>query len=95
FYASNFDFHYKITLPKIDAVDSTGSGDAFTTGIIYGWHNKLNFEEQLRFASALGVCNAQSFEVCDIDYENAQSIVDQIKIRSVGKKIKIINDQPG
>ncbi len=95
FYASNFDFHYKITLPKIDTVDSTGSGDAFTAGIIYGWHNKLNFEEQLRFASALGVCNAQSFEVCDVDYKNAQSVVDQIKISSVGKKIKIINDQPG
>jgi tagatose 6-phosphate kinase len=95
FYASNFDFHYKITLPKIDNVDSTGSGDAFTAGIIYGWHNKLNFEQQLGFASALGVCNAQSFEVCDVDVDNAQSFVEQIKISSVGKKLKEINDLPG
>ena len=95
FYASNFDFHYKITLPKIDTVDSTGSGDAFTAGIIYGWHNKSNFEQQLRFASALGIYNAQSFEVCDIDSENAKSIINQIKISSVGKKIKEINDLPG
>ncbi len=94
FYASNFDFHYKITLPKIDNVDSTGSGDAFTAGIIYGWHNKLNFEQQLGFASALGVCNAQSFEVCDVDVDNAQSFVEQIKISLVGKKIKEINDLP-
>jgi len=95
FYASNFDFHYKITLPKIDTVDSTGSGDAFTAGIIYGLHNKLNFEQQLRFASALGVCNAQSFEVCDVEVDNAQSFIEQIKISSVGKKIKEINDLPG
>jgi 1-phosphofructokinase family hexose kinase len=95
FYASNFDFHYKITLPKIETVDSTGSGDAFTAGIIYGWHNKLNFEQQIRFASALGIRNAQSFEVCDVDTESAQSLVEQIKISSVGKKIKEINDLPG
>jgi tagatose 6-phosphate kinase len=94
FYASNFDFHYKITLPKIDATDSTGSGDAFTAGLIYGWHNKLNFEEQLRFASALGICNAKSFEVCDVNEDDARSIVEQIKISSLGKKIKLINDLP-
>lgn len=94
FYSSNFDFHYKITLPKINAIDSTGSGDAFTAGIVYGWHHKLNFESQLRFASALGVLNAQSLEVCDVSNEDAQAIVDQIKINSIGKKIKQINDLP-
>ena len=94
FYSSNFDFHYKITLPKIDTIDSTGSGDAFTAGIIYGWHHKLNYESQLRFASALGVLNAQSLEVCDVSNEDAQAIVDQIKINSVGKKLKQIHDLP-
>ena len=94
FYSSNFDFHYKITLPKIDTIDSTGSGDAFTAGIIYGWHHKLNYESQLRFASALGVLNAQSLEVCDVSNEDAKAIVDQIKINSVGKKLKQIHDLP-
>jgi len=94
FYASNFDFHYKITLPKIDAIDSTGSGDAFTAGIIYGWHHKYNFEQRIRFAAALGVLNAQSFEVGEVSNEDAQSIVEQIKISSIGKKIKQINDLP-
>jgi fructose-1-phosphate kinase PfkB-like protein len=94
FYASNFDFHYRITVPKIDTIDSTGSGDAFTAGLIYSWHNKLKFEEQLRFATALGICNAKSPEVCDVSIEDAQSITEQIKIDSVGKKIKQINDLP-
>jgi fructose-1-phosphate kinase PfkB-like protein len=95
FYASNFDFHYKVSLPKIDTVDSTGSGDAFTAGVIYGWHNKMKFEDQLRFASALGVHNARSFEVCDIDIENALQMIEQIKVNPIGKKIKEINDMPG
>ena len=94
FYAMNFDFHYRITLPKIDAKDSTGSGDAFTAGLIYGWQKKLNFEEQLRFAASLGICNAKSIEVCDVVFEDTLSISDQITIKPVGKKIKIINDQP-
>ena len=95
FYASNFDFHYKVTLPKIDAIDSTGCGDAFTAGIIYGIHIKSKFEQQLCFASALGVCNAQSFEVCDVTLDDAELMLDQIKIDSIGKKIKTINDLPG
>lgn len=94
FYASNFDFHYKITLPKIDTVDSTGSGDSFAAGIIQGWHNKSTFKQQLQFASALGICNARSLEVCDVSAEDAIAIVEQIKISSVGKKIKEINDDP-
>ena len=90
----NFDFHYRITLPKIDTKDSTGSGDAFTAGLIYSLQKKSNFEEQLRFASALGICNAKSIEVCDVAFEDTLSISDQIIINPVGKKIKIINDQP-
>ena len=94
FYASNFDFHYKVSLPKIDTVDSTGSGDAFTAGIVLGWHQKLTFEEQLRLASALGVCNAKSFEVCDVNRNEAESILNLVKIDPIGKKLKKLNDIP-
>ena len=95
FYASNFDFHYKVSLPKIDTVDSTGSGDALTAGIIYGWHQRLTFEEQLSFASALGACNAQSFEVCDVSMQETDPIIKLIKINPIGKKLKQLNDMPG
>lgn len=94
FYASNFDFHYKITPPEIKAVDSTGSGDAFVAGIVYGWHNKLTFEQQLRFATALGVFNAKSTEVCDVEIAEANSLADKIQIEAVGKRLKEIDDSP-
>ena len=94
FYVSNFDFHYKVTLPEIRSVDETGSGDAFVSGIVYGLQNKLTFEEQLRLASALGVCNAKSLEVCDIEMHDAQSITEKIIIKPIGKKVKEIDDMP-
>lgn len=94
-YAFNFDFHYKVTLPQINTVDSTGSGDAFVAGIVYGWYKKLTFEEQLKFASALGICNAESVEVCEVETEDTNQYIDNIQIESIGKRIKEINDMPG
>jgi 1-phosphofructokinase family hexose kinase len=94
-YASNFDFHYKATLPQISTVDSTGSGDAFVAGIVYGWTKKLKFEDQLKLACALGIINAQSVEVCDVEFGKAESIVNEIRIDSIGKKLKEINDSSG
>jgi fructose-1-phosphate kinase PfkB-like protein len=94
FYASNFDFHYKVSPPKIKVVDSTGSGDAFVSGIVYGWHNKFTFKQQLRFATALGVFNAKSTEVCDVEITEANSLAEKIQIEAVGKRLKEIDDSP-
>ena len=92
FYASNFDFHYKVTPPEIRAVDSTGSGDAFVAGIVYGWHNRLSFEQQLHFASALGTYNAKSLEVCDVNIDDVKFVTEKIKVEVLGKKLKNIDD---
>jgi 1-phosphofructokinase family hexose kinase len=94
FYASNFDFHYKVTPPEIRTVDSTGSGDAFVAGIVYGWHNKYTFEQQLRFAAALGALNSKSFDVCNVEIDDANSLAKKIHIEAVGKRLKEIDDSP-
>jgi len=94
FYTSNFDFHYKVTPPEINPVDSTGSGDALVAGIVYGWHNKFTFEQQLRFATAAGTLNAKSFEVCDVEITETNSLAEKIQIEAVGKRLKEIDDSP-
>ncbi len=94
FYASNFDFHYKVTPAEITTVDSTGSGDAFVAGIAFGWHNKLTFEQQTKFATALGSLNAKSTEVCEIEITDAQRLAEGIRIEPIGKKLKHLNDLP-
>jgi 1-phosphofructokinase family hexose kinase len=90
-YAANFDYHYKIENPEIEAIDSTGSGDSFVAGIVYGWHNSMTFEDSLKLASALGVLNAASFDVCSITLEEAQKLFNRINISPLGKKMKMMD----
>ena len=93
-YAANFDFHYIVKNPAIEYVDSTGSGDAFVAGLIYGFHNNLAFEEYLAIASALGAANASSTNVCKVEYHEIESYKKEVKIHQAGKKIKMIDDSP-
>lgn len=94
FYASNFNYHYKIYPPDVKAIDSTGSGDSFVAGIIYSWHNNLVFEDSLKFATSLAAINAVSFNVSNVNPDEAKSLSKSVKIENVGKKIKNIDDSP-
>ncbi|MGA7720111.1 MAG: PfkB family carbohydrate kinase [Ignavibacteriaceae bacterium] len=93
-YASNFDFHYEIEVPKIHTVDSTGSGDGFVAGIAYALHNDLTFEEGLAFASSIGVLNAKRLEVCNISMSEIEEIKASIRISPIGKKMKTLDVTP-
>lgn len=90
-YTSNFDFKYEIENPVIDSLDSTGSGDAFTAGIIYGLHNNLPYDKTIIIASSLGVANAQKIDTCNISLVDIEFITPNIKITPIGKKIKKLN----
>ncbi len=94
FYASNFDYHYKIVPPKINTIDSTGSGDAFTAGIVHGLYHDLTFEEYLLNAVKLGALNAAMIDVCNVSNDALQMFRENISIDSVGKKMKTIDVTP-
>ncbi len=94
FYAQNFDYIYKVYPPKVNAIDSTGSGDAFVAGLISGWKNGDVFENSLKFSTAIAAKNAEQFEVCNVEPNSFDSILDNIKIEPIGKKMKIIDDTP-
>lgn len=93
-YASKFDFHYKITPPKINEADATGSGDAFTAGIAYGLEKSLVFDEFTSLSAALGAANANSWNTCSVELSEAENLQGSVLISSVGKKMKIIDDSP-
>ena len=93
-FASNFEFHYKVENPVIEAYDSTGSGDCFVAGVAYSWHNNLTFEECLLNASSLGICNAKKYDVCNVKPTEAEEVKPHIKITSTGKKMKTIDVTP-
>jgi len=47
---------WRIGAYRVDSVDPSGSGDAFTGGIIAGILRDLDMPEMLRYASAFGAC---------------------------------------
>ncbi|HEY6906174.1 MAG TPA: 1-phosphofructokinase family hexose kinase, partial [Ignavibacteriaceae bacterium] len=91
FYSSNFDFHFKIKPPLIQSIDSTGSGDSFVAGIIYGWHKDLTFEEGLKLATALGTANSSRYEVCNITLKEAETLLPAVDVVPIGKKMKTLD----
>ncbi len=93
-FASNFDFIYKVKNPKVDAIDSTGSGDCFVAGIIYGWHNNLPFEETVIFASSLGAVNATRYDVCNVTVKESNEFKDLVEIKPLGKKMRLVDVKP-
>lgn len=93
-YASKFDFHYKIENPEIEEVDPTGSGDAFMAGIIYGLEKSFVFDDFVKSASALGAVNATKLNACEVTEDEMNRFSTNVKLFTLGKKMKIINDSP-
>lgn len=93
-YASKFGFNFRIEFTPVDAVDATGSGDAFVAGIMHGLDNSLVFDEFLRNAAALGTANASKLETCTVTPEEMNNYLGSVKISPIGKKMKIIDDSP-
>lgn len=93
-YASKYDFHYKFQNKIIETADATGSGDAFTAGIVYGLERSLVFEEFLKTAAALGIANASEWNTCEVSKDKLKEFYDSITIETIGKKMKIIDDSP-
>ncbi len=94
FYASNFDFIFKIFPPIVDEFDGTGSGDAFTAGIIYGHYKDYTFEQSVRLACGLGALNATRSSVCSGTAEESEKYSKGVSIEAVGKKMKLIDVTP-
>ncbi len=95
FYASNFDYQFKIEIPQIEVVDSTGSGDSFVAGIAYSWHNALTFEENLITSTSLGAANASHLNTCDVYLDEIENLKSNVKISPIGKKMKTLDVTPG
>jgi fructose-1-phosphate kinase PfkB-like protein len=93
-YAAKFDFFYKIENPLINKIDETGSGDAFVAGIAYGLEQSYVFEDFVKIGTALGAFNAVNWDICNVNLNQAESLYDLIKISTIGKKMKIIDDSP-
>ncbi len=94
FYAAKFDFHYKITPPEVQELDATGSGDAFVAAIARGLETGLTFNDFTKKATAVGAANAGSFKTSSVTNAEFRPLIERVRIISVGKKMKLIDDKP-
>lgn len=92
--AANFDYHYRLTGPAVEARDETGSGDAFTAGIAYGLFTDMIFDDYSKLAAALGAANAASYGTCRSGRDEYGPLVGQCSLETVGKKMKLVDVTP-
>lgn len=94
FYASNFNYFYKVKPLKVQEIDPTGSGDSFVAAIINSWINSDVFENSLRFATTIAGLNATSFDTSSVKLEDSINLLDKIEVVPIGKKAKTIDVSP-
>ena len=71
---------FDITIPQIEVVNPTGSGDATVGGIAYGLDQHFSIEETLRYGMACGMSNALEKKVGFVTMTNVLALKNQINI---------------
>lgn len=64
-YASGEGFEGQVDALPVQAVDGTGSGDAFVAGLLYGTLAGWSFERSVRFANAVGALSTTAVGAFD------------------------------
>ena len=76
------EFWY-VTSPKVKAINSVGSGDAFTAGLAAGLVDGQNLAEACRLGAACGAANAMTLMAGDVRAEDVKSLLEQTSVRRV------------
>jgi tagatose 6-phosphate kinase len=71
---------WRLTVPKVPAINPIGSGDAVTAGLAVGLLRRLSFEESCRLGMACGVANALTILAGEVRTEDVERIVPQVTL---------------
>lgn len=74
------EYSYKINMPSIDLVNSTGAGSAMIAGFAVSMLRNYDFEYMLKIAAACGGANAMEKNSGIIDMVNMKTIMNEIEI---------------
>ncbi|WP_375180398.1 1-phosphofructokinase family hexose kinase [Enterococcus rotai] len=80
---------FDITLPMIDVINPTGSGDATVGGVAFALDQGFSIEETLRYAMACGMSNALEQAVGYVSIENVALLKNNIIIREVSEMFHV------
>lgn len=74
---------FDITIPQIEVVNPTGSGDATVGGVAYGLDQQFSIEDTLRYAMACGMSNAMEKKVGYISSTTVKELKDKIILKKI------------
>lgn len=75
--------YFKANAPKIEVVNTVGSGDAFVGGLLYGLANKEEISTAYKRAIAYGSVNAMYHAIGFINLEQVKLLMEQITIKKI------------
>ena len=74
---------YKVSVPRVKAVNPVGSGDSYVAGVAVAIQREYGIEETLRFASACGTANAMEKESGFVTETVVNELIAKIKIEEI------------
>lgn len=74
---------YRIHPLKVNAVNTIGCGDAFLSGMAYGFEKGYSFEETLKYAAAISSATAESNSTVGFDPERAMELKAQVQLEKI------------
>ena len=74
---------YRVTIPKVTAVNPVGSGDAMIAGFAVSLKRNYEFENMIKLAAACGTANALEKETGKVDINNINSLINHIIIEKI------------
>lgn len=74
---------YKVSIPKVKAVNPVGSGDSYVAGIAVGIQRGYDIEHILKFASACGTANAMEKESGFVTESVVNELIDKIVVEEI------------
>lgn len=79
----NDNYMYRVTIPKVTAVNPVGSGDAMIAGFAVSLKRNYEFENMIKLAAACGTANALEKETGKVDINNINSLINHIIIEKI------------
>ena len=74
---------YKVSIPKVKAVNPVGSGDSYVAGVAVALQRGYEIEDILKFASACGTANAMEKESGFVTESVVNELIDKIKVEEL------------
>lgn len=71
---------YKVSVPKVNAINPVGSEDYYVEGIASGLSKSYDIKDLLKLASACGTANAMEKETGNVKKEVVDELINQITI---------------